>query len=135
MAILPSDPFKLNNVIVQQEPGKTWYIDKVTNRINGNVDGLAAVRQAVEIILRTDRFQWLIYTPSSGVDYRYLVGNDPGYVAMELQRRITEALKMDSRVTGISNYNFVIDGDKLSVSFTVNTIFGSTDESMEVSIV
>ena len=133
MAILPNDPFALDgSVSVASEPGLTWYIDKTTNRINGEVDGYDAIRQAVEIILRTDRFLWQIYTPSSGVDYRNLVGQDAGYAAMELQRRIKEALAMDDRVLGISNYEFTHTGDVLSISFVVRTVYGDIEEELEV---
>lgn len=129
---LPTDPFALYRASFQNQPGRTWYIDQNTNRIVGEVDGYAAVKQAVEIILRTQRFKWLIYSPSSGMDYRGLVGLDMGYVAAELQRRVKEALYMDSRVTGVKNYDFYADGDKLSVSFTVTTVFG--DVTQEVSL-
>lgn len=135
MAILPNDPFALDgDVAIGSEPGLTWYIDKVSGRISGTVDDYAAVRQAVEIILRTDRFDWQIYSPSSGVDYRHLIGLDAGYVAMELQRRITEALLMDDRILGIENYAFEIKGDVLSISFLVVSVFGSINESLEVSL-
>ena len=135
MAILPDDPFILDgDISIQDEPGLTWYIDKETKRIVGEVDGYAAVRQAVEIILRTDRYWWQIYSPSSGVYYKNLVGQDAGYVAMELQRRILEALLMDSRMTGLSNYAFTHTGDVLDISFVVNTVYGDVQQSMEVPI-
>lgn len=136
MAILPSDPFALSGSIASEsEPGLTWFIDKASGRISGTVDDYAAVRQAVEIILRTDRFDWQIYSPSSGVDYRNLIGRDIGYVAIELQRRIVEALAMDDRVLGIDKYDFTISGDSLSVSFIVLTIFGDFSESLEVALI
>lgn len=135
MAILPTDPFGLNGTVtISGQPGRTWYIDKASGRINGEVDGYAAVRQAVEIILRTDRFRWQIYSPSSGVDYRNLIGQDSGYVAVELRRQIEEALAMDSRVLGVENYTFSIKGDVLDVSFVVRTVFGTIQESMEVPV-
>lgn len=134
MATLPIDPFSLYKVTFQNQPGLTWYIDQESQRISGEVDGWAAVRQAVEIILRTQRFKWLIYEPFSGTDYRNLIGLDSGYVAAELQRRIKEALMMDSRVTGIKDYKFHFDGDSLSVSFTVTTVFGDVYETLEVNV-
>ena len=64
----------------------------------------------------------------------WLIGQDPGYVASELQRRITEALTMDDRVRGISNFSYTVEGDKLSASLTVNTVFGEMDTSVEVNL-
>ncbi|UQT47367.1 DUF2634 domain-containing protein [Flavonifractor plautii] len=66
----------------------------------GECDGWYSVRQAVEVILNVERFRWQIYSPYSGMQWDGLIGQDPGYVASELQRRITEALKMDDRVRG-----------------------------------
>lgn len=135
MAVLPYDPFRLDTtVLVEDEPGLTWYIDKSTNRINGETDGLAAAKQAVEIILQIQRYAWQIYTPYSGMDWRNLVGQDAGYVAMEIQRRVIDALSMDSRFVGLNKYNFTHDRDRLSISFTVQTIFGGFDEEVEVPI-
>lgn len=132
MAVLPTG--NLPEVTFQQQPGRTWYIDKTTNRIRGECDDWLAVRQAVEIILNVERFRWQIYRPYSGMQWDGLIGQDPGYVASELQRRITEALTMDDRVRGISNFSYTVEGDKLSASLTVNTVFGEMDTSVEVNL-
>ena len=132
MAVLPTG--NLPEVTFQQQPGRTWYMDKVSNRIRGECDDWLAVRQAVEVILNVERFRWQIYRPYSGMQWNGLVGQDPGYVASELQRRIREALMMDDRVRGISNFSYTVEGDKLSASLTVNTVFGETDTSVEVNL-
>ena len=132
MAVLPTG--NLPDVTFQQQPDLTWGIDKTTNRIRGTVTGWEAVRQAVEIILNVERFRWQIYRPYSGVQWNGLIGQDPGYVAAELQRRIQDALRMDDRVRGISNFSYTVEGDKLSASLTVNTVFGEMDTSVEVNL-
>lgn len=132
MAVLPTG--NLPEVTFQQQPGRTWYIDKTSNRIRGECDDWLAVRQAVEIILNVERFRWQIYRPYSGMQWDGLIGQDPGYVASELQRRITEALTMDDRVRGVSNFTYTVTGDQLSASLTVNTVFGEYDTSVEVTI-
>ena len=132
MAVLPTGG--LPEVTFQQQPGRTWYIDKTSNRIRGECDDWLAVRQAVEVILNVERFRWQIYRPYSGMQWEGLIGQDPGYVASELQRRITEALTMDDRVRGISNFSYTVEGDKLSASLTVNTVFGEMDTSVEVNL-
>lgn len=121
-------------VTFEQQPSRTWYINKETRRIQGEVDGLAAVRQAVEIILNVERFRWQIYRPYSGMQWEGLIGQDPGYVSLELQRRITEALTMDDRVRGISGFTYSVAGSTLSASFTVNTVYGDTETSVEVNL-
>lgn len=132
MAVLPTGA--MPEVTFRQQPGRTWYIDKTTNRIRGECDDWLAVRQAVEIILNVERFRWQIYRPYSGMQWEGLIGQDPGYVALELQRRITEALTMDDRVRGISNFTYTVTGDQLSASLTVNTVFGEYETSVEVNL-
>lgn len=133
MSALPTSTIDLNNVQVQQQPSLTWYIDKTTNRIQGTADGLRAVQQAVDIILNVERFRWQIYQPYSGMQWEGLIGQNPGYVTSELQRRIRAALLMDDRVRGISNFSCSVSGNTITASFTVNTVYGDTPVNMEVN--
>lgn len=124
----------LPQVEFAQQPSRTWRINRDTLRIDGQVDGYAAVRQAVEIILNTERFRWQIYRPYSGVELKILVGQDAGYVAAELHRRVREALMIDDRVRGISDYSYTIAGDALYASFTVSTVYGGVETGLEVAL-
>lgn len=136
MAVLPTDNgIKLSGPVqYEQQPGLTWKINREKGRIEGECDNWQAVRQAVEIILWTERFRWQIYTPYSGVQYDGLIGLDPGYVAAELKRRVRAALDMDSRVTGLTNYTYTFADGILHAEFTVTTVFGDIQQSVEVSI-
>ena len=135
MAVLPTSSINISGgVSFQSQPSLSWYINKETNRIEGTVDGQAAVRQAVEIILNVERFRWQIYRPYSGMEWDGLIGQDSGYVGAELQRRVIDALTVDDRVTGISDYDYTVDGSSLSAVFTVNTVYGSIAESVEVPL-
>lgn len=134
MATLPAGGVLSQGVQVQEQPSLTWYINKETGRIQGECDGLEAVRQAVEIILHVERFRWQIYSPYSGMQWEGLIGQDPGYVASELQRRIRDALSVDSRVRGISNFSYTVDGETLRASLTVNTVYGDTQTTVEVNL-
>lgn len=134
MPTLPTGGRLVNGVQFEQQPDLTWGIDKTSNRINGAVNGLAAVRQAVEIILNVERFRWQIYRPYSGMQWDGLIGQDPGYVASELQRRIREALTMDDRVRDISDFSYTVSGDTLAASMTVNTVYGDTQTEVEVNL-
>ena len=132
MAVLPTG--NLPDVTFQQQPDLTWGIDTTTNRIRGTVTGWEAVRQAVEIILNVERFRWQIYRPYSGMQWNGLIGQDPGYVAAELQRRIQDALRMDDRVQGLSDFSYTVSGDVLTASLTVNTVYGEVESSVEVTL-
>ena len=131
MAVLPVSTLNLNTgTIVESEPSLTWFIDQKSKRIRGTCDGYEAVKQAVDIILHTERYLWQIYRPSSGVEDDGLIGLDSGYVALELRRRITDALMMDNRVTGLSEFHTAVSGDSLSLSFVVNTVYGDIPEEV-----
>lgn len=135
MPTLPTASIDLSTgVSFVSQPSRTWYINKETGRIQGECDGWQSVRQAVEIILNVERFRWQIYSPYSGMQWEGLIGQDPGYVASELQRRITDALLMDDRVRGISDFSYTVEGNTLRASLTVNTVYGDTQTSVEVNI-
>lgn len=136
MAVLPIDNFELDNpsLNVENEPSRTWFIDLSAGRIQGECDGIQAVRQAAEIILRTDRFRWQIYSPASGTDYSNLIGLDSGYVSVEIQRRIRDALLMDTRIIDVTDFAFQIKNDELALSFKIITVYGEITETLEVNV-
>lgn len=134
MATLPTGNALSGGVQFQQQPDLTWGIDQTGKRIRGTVTGHDAVRQAVEVILNVERFRWQIYRPYSGTQWDGLIGQDPGYVAAELQRRIDEALRMDDRIQGISDFSYAVSGDALSAEMTVQTVYGNVEASVEVTL-
>lgn len=138
MAVLPSaGRIDISTgVTFEQQPSRTWYIDTETNRIQGEVTGYESVKQAVNIIINVERFRWQIYSPNSGMQWDGLIGQDPGYVASEMQRRMLDALRMDDRVRGISNFSYTLsnDGDTMTASVTVNTVYGEVQTTVEVNL-
>lgn len=134
MATLPEGSRLQTVVTAQRQPSRTWYINKTTNRIEGEVENRDAAHQAVEIILHTERFRWQIYKPYSGVQWDGLIGQDPGYVSAQLLRRVSEALSMDDRVTGVSDFSSSIEGESLTAVMTVNTVYGDTPVKVEVEL-
>ena len=85
------------------------------------------------IILNVERYRWQIFRSYSGMEWEGLLGQDPGYVAAELQRRLEEALTVDDRVTGVKNFSYTVQGQALTASFTVSTIYGEMQASTEVN--
>ena len=113
-------------------PSRTWGIDKRSNRIIGEIDGLQAVAQAVEIILNIDRYKYQIFQPYSGNECKKLIGCNATDAEILLQRYVQEALSTDDRILGIENFSSTVDGDKLAASFDVRTVFGTVRKEMEV---
>lgn len=135
MATLPESTIDLTNgVVFQQSPTKTWYVDPTTHQIAGFCDGYTAVKQTIEIILNIERFRWQIYSPYFGMQWEGLIGESPGFVASELQRRMIDAFSVDDRITGISDFSYTVSGDTMTANLTVNTVYGGVQQTMEVSL-
>lgn len=135
MATLPQFDIDLSKgVVFRDQPSLTWIADPVTHRLRGRGDNYEAVRQAVEVIVNVERFHWQIYSPNFGTDFTGLLGNEPGFVASELQRRLSDAFLPDSRILGISDFAYEFENGVLTAAVTVNTVFGSVKASVEVSL-
>lgn len=135
MPTLPEgNGINIQDVEFQSQPDLTWWRDPDTNRIAGTAEGHKAVAQAVEVMLLVERFRWQIYKPFFGMQWEGLLGNNPGYVAAQLQRRIREAVTIDDRVTGISDFSYTISGDTMTARVTVNTVYGPLNQTVEVTL-
>ena len=115
------------------ETSNTCKVDFGENIVIGNVDGIEAVKQAVYVILHTERYLYLIHSWDFGIELDDLIGEDMDYVEVEVERRITEALEQDDRIESVENFEFERNGRKLTVTFEVYCVFGSFvyDEEME----
>ena len=133
MAILPEGvglDVSLNYI---ERPTNTFLIDRTSKQIAGMDSGLAAMRQAVEIILQNERFRWLIYDSNFGSELEELVGEEYDYITSELPRRIVDAFSVDSRILSVDN--FVFQNNKsgnMTVSFDVSTVYGNFSEEVIV---
>lgn len=121
------------NEEAQQEPGLTFGIVN-GNRIAGFIDDIEAVKQAVEAILSTERYQYYIYSWDYGVEFEELIGEDPAYCCPEISRRIQDALLQDERITSVDGWHFEQEGHSITVSFTVHSIYGDIEKETEVSV-
>jgi len=113
------------------QPSRTYRISG--NKIQGFVDGLEALKQAIYKVLNTERYEYPIYSFNYGIELENLIGKDPVYVQIELKRRIRECLLRDDRITEVDNFKFEFNGDQLKCAFDVHNIFGNLTISREVS--
>lgn len=116
----------------QQQPSLTWKLDLKNKRITQMIDGLEAVKQAVFVILETERFQYLIYSFDFGSELQGLIGKSPLFVQSEIRRLIKEALLQDDRITDVQNITLQTQGDSVLVEFTVISVFGNFTMTKEV---
>ncbi len=124
----------LDEIKFESYPSLTYALDPDTNQIHGKVNGLEAVRQAVYLILCTERYQYLIYSWNYGVELAQLIGRPIELVLPEIERCIKEALLQDDRITGIDGFDFEVNRNKVRCTFTVHSIFGETQAETEVPI-
>lgn len=116
-------------------PSKQHRMDLDKNRILGICDNLEAVKQSVFKILNSERYAYLIYSWNYGIELVDLYGKPPMFVCPEIERRVKEALFQDDRITGVDEFEFDISQKGVvSVTFTVHTLFGDSNEEMAVNI-
>ena len=118
------------DIQLTSRPSRTWIIDRQTMQVAYMDEGLESVRQAVEIALNVGRFRWQIYNTNFGNELNDLIGDDADYIKSEFQRMVDDALSVDDRVIDTSDYTFSVDGDSITITFTVNTVFGQLAEGM-----
>ena len=121
-------------ITFQALPSKTVRLDLTNGRLSGFTDGLEAVRQAVYVILNVERYQYLIHSWNFGVELRDLFGKPMTWVMPEVKRRIAEALLRDDRITAVDGFVLTPDQHRLSVSFTVHSVFGNFEGVTEVDV-
>lgn len=115
-------------------PTKTYHLRILSMRVQGLTDGLEAMKQAVFKVLQTERYRYpKIYSGNYGVELWDLIGQPIPYVLPEIQRRITEALTWDERITGVDGYEFEVQKSKVHTTFVVHTIYGEIETELAVN--
>ncbi|MGG4344914.1 DUF2634 domain-containing protein [Paenibacillus lautus] len=122
------------DITEEQETSRTWKLDFEKGRVIGMVDELEAVKQAVFKIVKTERFQYLVYSFDYGMEMQNMLGKSPLYVQTELRRRIQEALIQDDRIQSIEGLTMDINGDELTARFTVVTNYGSFESEVNTIV-
>jgi hypothetical protein len=116
------------------EKTETFAINISENIISGKVDELDALRQAIYLRLSIESDQHIIYPYTYGLQTLDLIGKPVYYVAAIIPDRIKETLLDDDRITDVTDFEFDVNKDKLTVKFVVHTIYGETiDEETVVS--
>jgi phage baseplate assembly protein W len=109
---------------------KTFNVENMSLK----VDGIQAVKQACYLILNTRRYDYVIYSWNYGVELDDLVGKPKSYVFAEIERRVKEALMMDDRIDSVRDFEYESIGNKIYVTFAVNTIYGGFRSEVTVDV-
>ena len=125
------------NITIADEPievpSRTWRLDFAAGRVRGSIrggmiDGNAAIGQAAQCALLTERYAYLYLPWEYGSELHMLVGKPSDYVRAEAPRMIREALLEDDRIRDVRDFTF--DGDV--IMFWIDTIFGTQKINAEV---
>ncbi len=123
--MLPTvNPLLSQDIEFVEVPTYTFYLDKDNKVCYGYTDSLQAMEQAIYLILRTERYQYVIFSWNYGIELEDLFGMPISWVIPEVKRRIQEALLNDTRINAVDNFGFVVGKGELLVTFTAHTKFG-----------
>jgi phage baseplate assembly protein W len=117
--------------------GRTYKVEVLNegeDRINGFVDELESIKQAIYLILSTERYKYIIYSWDYGVELVDLIGKPIPYCMAEIPRRVKEALLVDNRIENVTDFQFEHKGKTLHTTFTVVTNVGKVETRLEVDI-
>lgn len=130
--MLPLNDKDILQINESTETSNTFFIDFEKGRISGFIDEKEAVKQAIMLILNTERYKFLIYSWNYGAELEALIGTHPDIVEDEAERLISEALLQDDRITTVYDFEFSRNRDTLLVNFKVDSIYGDIDVETEV---
>lgn len=114
----------------EEKPSLTYKLDLDKGRIVGKVDGIEAVNQAIRKAIVTPRFKCLIYDNQYGSEIQEaVVAQDatPELTEAIIPGFIKDALKPDTRILDVYDFEYEFKDNGAYIFFKVDTIFGETE--------
>lgn len=114
----------------EEQPSLTYRLDLEAGRIVGRVDKLEAVNQAIRKAIITPRFKCLIYDNQYGSEVEEAIitkDASPEYIEAVTEGFIKDALRPDTRILSIYDFQFEFREDRAYVFFRADTIFGEIE--------
>ncbi|MCM3239043.1 DUF2634 domain-containing protein [Heyndrickxia oleronia] len=119
------------------KPSLTYQLDFETGEIGKRIDGIEAIEQFTRKTITTLRYAYLIYPDDHGCEFFNLLGkgysND--FIIAEAPRVISDALLVDDRINRVYDFEFSIEEDEMTISFTEDTVEGLLEIKEVVSLV
>lgn len=132
--MIPASSTLITTLEEVEIPSNTHKIIYSKDRVSGYTDELEAVKQAIYLILNTERYAFPIYSWDYGVEFSDLIGMNSSLAIPEIKRRITDALTQDDRIVSVDGFEFTINKKKVHCKFVVTTIYGNILNETEVDI-
>lgn len=102
------------------------------NTITNKIDELDALKQSIYLLLSIEADQFIIYPYTYGIKTLDLIGKPSYYVTAILPDRIKEALLQDDRITDVTEFEFQVNKNKVTVKFVVHSIYGDVENETVV---
>ena len=122
------------DIEVEEIPTTTYLLNSATKQIEGTIDDLEAIKQAVFLMLNIERMDYEIYSDDYGVELDELIGSPIQYVLSELKRRITECLTYDERIDSVDDFDFEVAGGRVHATFCVYTVYGEFESEVDIDV-
>ena len=120
------------DLIIQEQTYSTKTYGLSETKIEGVLDNLAALKQAIYKILSTEQYEYPMYSFKYGIAWKDLIGEERSYARAEMKRMIEEALLRDDRIREVSGFHFEFSTDSCHCSFSVSSIYGEIQIEKEV---
>lgn len=120
----------VEELVEDKKTPREYGIDFATGQLTGEiVEGLEAIRVWIWMALQAPRYRYYVYTWDYGNEFDSLIGQGytEEYINAEAQRLTEECLLVNDDIQELSDFNISMSGDKLSISFLVNTIYGEIE--------
>lgn len=112
-------------------PSYTYKVDLKKDRIAGYVDDDEALKQAIQLMLLTERGKYDIYPEDYGIKLKDLYGQDPTLVKIRLPSRIKDCLLQDLRIEEVEVIDMEVVRNELRCRVKCNGHI-HVDFSMEI---
>ncbi|BCN32063.1 DUF2634 domain-containing protein [Anaeromicropila herbilytica] len=128
-----SFPFETEEAVILEENNLSQYeygINFKMGRLTGDkVEGIEALKIWIYLALHTARYRFVIYSWDYGNELDELIGKSYSkeYLEMECKDMVEQCLLVNEKIESIDNFNMALNEDKLTISFTANTIYGEVD--------
>lgn len=114
----------------QEQPSLTYRLDLDNGRIVGKLDKLEALNQAIRKAIITPRFRCLIYDNQYGSEIEEAIISKSAtrdYIEAVTEGFVKDALRPDTRILSVYDFQFEFKEDKAYIFFRADTIFGETE--------
>lgn len=114
---------------------KEYGMDFETGMLTGQVvTGIEAIKVWIWCALHTQRFRYAIYSWDYGADTEQYIGQavTQEFLDTDCHDEVEETLTISPYITGIDDFSAELTGDHLHMAFTVRTIYGDTEVSINV---